>query len=171
MDPPGCSPLLLASDPKSWGALGLLGTGGGLPQPRRRRNLPGPGLVADQARPGQASSESLMKKITIPRGERKGCSHFNFSLLAETNFSVKTMKNQGGVSSPSHSAPLGGKACGQGGRGGLAPERCPAGAGLGGRRGGPWAQSFQRRVSWPCWPPVSPADLSPASPADGHSVA
>ena len=61
--------------------------------------MPGPGSVASQARP-----EGFMKRITIPRGVGvgKGCSHFNFSFLAETNFSVKTMKNQGGVSSSEH---------------------------------------------------------------------
>lgn len=73
---------------------------GSLPHPRRRKQLPGLGSVASEARP-----EGFMKRITIPRGVvvvGKACSHFSFSFLAETNFSVKTMKNQGGVSSSEH---------------------------------------------------------------------
>ncbi|XP_047614332.1 uncharacterized protein LOC125114833 [Phacochoerus africanus] len=110
-DPPNWSHLFSCLMIQTEGAWAF--PAGGLPRPRRRKNLPGPGSAWAQRRPDQSRGFNE-ENNNSQRGAGKGRSHFNFSLLAETNFSVKTMRNQGGASSPSSAALPRGKLCGQG---------------------------------------------------------
>lgn len=148
---PSCSWILLALPPLS---LSLIQREGpwAFPEGRGRacsakeeKELGGPRIAGW---PSQTRGFNEEKTIL---GGKKGCSRFNFSLLAETNGSVKTMKYQGGVLPLSHSAPLGGKLCGQG-RGGRArlPGQLPH-EGWASRAGGPerwaiWTHPSRNRV-------------------------
>lgn len=120
------------------------------------------------ARPSMGGWSGLKERIVILRGQGKGCSHFNFSLLAETNFSVKTMKTQGGVSSPEPLSTPGRKGLWLGrGTGPGSQERGPAGMGPGGWAGWAlWTGPSGGRVRQAllsacvlCCPPVSFANL------------
>ena len=73
----------------------------------RELSRPGIGGRPDQAT-GFHEEDNDSQRLGV--GAEKVCSHFKFSLLAETNFSVKTMKNLGGVSSPEQLGPPGRKA-------------------------------------------------------------
>ena len=78
---------------------------------REERELTRPGIRGwpDQAT-GFHEEDNDSQRLGVGVGAEKVCSHFNFSLLAETNFSVKTMTNLGGVSSPEQLGPPGRKA-------------------------------------------------------------
>lgn len=139
-DPPNWSHLFSCLVIQTEGAWAF--PAGGLPRPRRRKNVPGPGSAWAQRRPDQSRGFNE-ENNNSQRGAGKGRSHFNFSLLAETDFSVKTMRNQGGASSLSSPALPRGKLCGQGVGGAGWREGCPAGAGWPGQG---------RGVLWTCPP-------------------
>lgn len=98
-----------ASDPDSEGAWASQAVEAFLSQGGERTARPGIGGRPNQAT-GFPEEDNDSQRLGVGVGAEKVCSHFNFSLLAETNFSVKTMKNLGGVSSPEQLGPPGRKA-------------------------------------------------------------
>lgn len=169
MGPPDSASPFLVSDPNR-GALGL-----------SRRE--GEGLLSQggeralRAQDGWPARPDQRKQFS---GGSKGCSRFNFSLLAETNVSVETMKYQGGASSPEPLSTPGRNGLWPGtGTDSLAPKTAaplgPCGGWAGGQDGwgglGSGPVLLETWSTGSCCPPESSADLSPAGPAGGHTAA